>query len=428
MGYHNCCVPHTIMRNIFENPGWTTQYTPYQPEVAQGRLEGLLNYQTMVCELTGMEVANASLLDESTAAAEAMGLSHRHNKRRKLVLSKTLHPQTISVVKTRADSLGLTVEAGNIHEVDFSNRDIAGALFQYPDTEGNIEDITKVIEHAHSHGVSITKDSSSWHAQCMLSKAHLKLLCYYDAEICAKAAKKYNPDPKFKSIIDTLLAEAQVHSRDEKKWNQSIDICKQLLIEDRNNAMALECMCRAHIHLEKWDIAKKLLAKLETMYTSGSNEVTAILLRVQLAELADKAMPPLDILFGITVKHPDSPDAWYHLGMRCLEEDEIQQCINALFKNDIGSIVLAAAVYRLSEVERKVVEAKLTYLLSPEIGCSIIWFLHQWTVSYIQMDELLDSKIQIQPRNASEINDQHDKSMHYIICKLHLSERFVYGT
>ncbi|XP_075228313.1 glycine dehydrogenase (decarboxylating), mitochondrial-like isoform X4 [Lycorma delicatula] len=152
MGYHNCCVPHTIMRNIFENPGWTTQYTPYQPEVAQGRLEGLLNYQTMVCELTGMEVANASLLDESTAAAEAMGLSHRHNKRRKLVLSKTLHPQTISVVKTRADSLGLTVEAGNIHEVDFSNRDIAGALFQYPDTEGNIEDITKVIEHAHSHG------------------------------------------------------------------------------------------------------------------------------------------------------------------------------------------------------------------------------------------------------------------------------------
>lgn len=96
--------------------------------------------------------------------------------------------------------------------------------------------------------------------------------------------------------------------------------------------MALECMCRAHIHLEKWDIAKKLLAKLETMYTSSGNEVTAILLRVQLAELADKAMPPLDILFGITVKHPDSPDAWYHLGMRCLEEDEIQQCINALFK------------------------------------------------------------------------------------------------
>ncbi|KAJ8931698.1 hypothetical protein NQ314_015345 [Rhamnusium bicolor] len=155
MGYHNCCVPHTIMRNIFENPGWTTQYTPYQPEVAQGRLEGLLNYQTLVSDLTGLEVANASLLDEGTAAAEALSLCYRQNRRPKLLVSNMLHPQTISVVETRCQSLGLTVEINDVFEVDFSNRDIAGVLFQYPDTEGNVHDFSAVTEHAHSHGTLV---------------------------------------------------------------------------------------------------------------------------------------------------------------------------------------------------------------------------------------------------------------------------------
>lgn len=155
MGYHNCCVPHTIMRNIFENPGWTTQYTPYQPEVAQGRLEGLLNYQTMVTELTGLEVANASLLDEGTAAAEALSLCYRQNKRQKLLVSNLLHPQTISVVQTRCQSLGLTVEVNDVFEVDFSSREYAGVLVQYPDTEGNVHDFSAVSEQAHSHGTLV---------------------------------------------------------------------------------------------------------------------------------------------------------------------------------------------------------------------------------------------------------------------------------
>ncbi|CAG2058185.1 unnamed protein product, partial [Timema podura] len=152
MGYNSCCVPHTIMRNMFENPGWTTQYTPYQPEVAQGRLEGLLNYQTMVSDLTGMEVANASLLDEGTAAAEAMSLFFRQNKRRKLFLSHLLHPQTVSVVQTRADSQGLTVEVGDVLRADFSSRDVAGVLVQYPDTEGTVTDFSVMVEHAHENG------------------------------------------------------------------------------------------------------------------------------------------------------------------------------------------------------------------------------------------------------------------------------------
>lgn len=155
MGYYNCCVPHAIMRNIFENPGWTTQYTPYQPEVAQGRLESLLNFQTMVCDLTGMEVANASLLDEGTAAAEALSLCFRQNKRRRLVLSDQLHPQTVSVVQTRADSLGLAVDVVDVNKADFSNRDVAGVLLQYPDTNGSVLDFSAIVDQAHENGTLV---------------------------------------------------------------------------------------------------------------------------------------------------------------------------------------------------------------------------------------------------------------------------------
>ena len=132
----------------------TTQYTPYQPEIAQGRLESLLNYQTMVCDLTAMDNSNASLLDEGTAAAEALGLCYRFNKRKRFILSDKLHPQTISCVETRAGPFGIKIEVGNVFDIDFSSKDISGIIFQYPDTEGNICDFTKVIEDAHNNGVS----------------------------------------------------------------------------------------------------------------------------------------------------------------------------------------------------------------------------------------------------------------------------------
>ncbi|XP_072940362.1 glycine dehydrogenase (decarboxylating), mitochondrial [Epargyreus clarus] len=156
MGYHNCCVPHTIMRNMFENPGWTTQYTPYQPEVAQGRLEGLLNYQTMVSDLTGLDVANASLLDEGTAAAEALSLCHRHNKRTKFVVSERLHPQTLAVVQTRLDALGLEVKVvPDVRQADFAQRDISAVLLQCPDTRGLVYDYSALAAAAQEHGTLV---------------------------------------------------------------------------------------------------------------------------------------------------------------------------------------------------------------------------------------------------------------------------------
>lgn len=185
MGYYNCCVPHTILRNIFENPGWTTQYTPYQPEIAQGRLEGLLNYQTMICDMTGMEVANASLLDEGTAAAEALALAYRHNKRKKLFVSNTVHPQTISVIATRATSLGLDLEVGDVFKVDTGDKNYAGILLQYPDTRGSIHNFTDVIKKAHENGTLVCA------AVDLLALAILQPPHEFDIDICVGTSQRF---------------------------------------------------------------------------------------------------------------------------------------------------------------------------------------------------------------------------------------------
>ncbi|XP_028910492.1 glycine dehydrogenase (decarboxylating), mitochondrial [Ornithorhynchus anatinus] len=167
MGYYNCSVPQTIMRNLLENAGWVTQYTPYQPEVSQGRLESLLNFQTMVCDITGMDVANASLLDEGTAAAEAMQLCHRHSKRRKFYVDIRCHPQTIAVVQTRANYIGVITELKLPHEMDFSGKDVSGVLFQYPDTEGKVEDFMELVDRAHQNG-TLTCCATDLLALCVL--------------------------------------------------------------------------------------------------------------------------------------------------------------------------------------------------------------------------------------------------------------------
>lgn len=149
-GYHNCITPAVILRNVLENPGWYTSYTPYQAEIAQGRLEALLNYQTMVVDLTGLEIANSSLLDEGTAAAEAMSMSYGacKTKANAFFIDAGCHPQTIEVVKTRALPLGIEVIIDHYANFDFSTP-IFGALLQYPATDGTINDYRSFIERVH---------------------------------------------------------------------------------------------------------------------------------------------------------------------------------------------------------------------------------------------------------------------------------------
>jgi len=159
MGYYGTITPPVIQRNILENPGWYTQYTPYQPEIAQGRLEALLNFQTMIADLTGMEIANSSLLDEGTAAAESMTLCQRAQPRKSTAdtffVSELCHPQTVAVVQTRAKPLGINVIVGNHEEYDFSSETF-GVLLQYPATNGDVIDYSDFIARAHDAGALVT--------------------------------------------------------------------------------------------------------------------------------------------------------------------------------------------------------------------------------------------------------------------------------
>ena len=157
-GYYDTITPPVIQRNVLENPGWYTQYTPYQAEISQGRLEALLNFQTMVTDLTALDIANASMLDEATAAAEAMMMSHRFkgaDGRNIYFVSENCHPQNIEVVRTRGAALGIEVVVGNHETYSFSNK-VFGALVQYPDTFGAIHEYSGFAEKAHAAGAMLT--------------------------------------------------------------------------------------------------------------------------------------------------------------------------------------------------------------------------------------------------------------------------------
>ena len=160
MGYYGCVTPSVIRRNVLEDPGWYTPYTPYQAEIAQGRLEALLNFQTMVTDLTGMEVSTASLLDEATAAAEAMAMLHRiqtgqSSQANLFLVSDKCFPQTIDVVAGRAEPLGIELQVVSVTDMRFDDR-VFGALLQCPDDDGRVDDLRPVIERAHAAGVLVT--------------------------------------------------------------------------------------------------------------------------------------------------------------------------------------------------------------------------------------------------------------------------------
>jgi len=158
MGYHDTITPGVILRNVLENPGWYTAYTPYQPEIAQGRLEGLLHFQQMIIDLTGMDMANASMLDEGSAAAEAMAMSKRQQKRNKsncFIVDQNTHPQTLAIIHTRAEHFGFEVLVGDAHQL-VAEHDCFGVLLHYPGSDGTVVDLRTTIDLAHTKNALVT--------------------------------------------------------------------------------------------------------------------------------------------------------------------------------------------------------------------------------------------------------------------------------
>ena len=179
-GYYNTHLPGVIKRNILENPGWYTQYTPYQAEISQGRLEALLNFQTMVSDLTNLPISNASLLDEATAAAEAMVMFFNTSKvstKINFLVSDKCHPQTIDVLKTRSEPMGINLKIGQINASDFDDT-VFGALIQYPDTEGYISNFTQLCKSAHENNVFV----------CLATDLHALTILKPPGEMGADAA------------------------------------------------------------------------------------------------------------------------------------------------------------------------------------------------------------------------------------------------
>jgi glycine dehydrogenase len=210
LGYYGTITPPVILRNILENPGWYTQYTPYQAEISQGRLEALLNWQTMVCDLTALPLSNASLLDEGTAAAEAMTMcqSATKGKRTAFFVSERCLPQTIAVVQTRAEALGLEVIVGDHESFDFAKRPVFGALVQYPTADGEVLDYAAFGEKVHGAGALLVV------ATDLLALTVLKAPGEFGADIALGSAQRFGVPMGYGGPHAAFLATRDAFKRD----------------------------------------------------------------------------------------------------------------------------------------------------------------------------------------------------------------------
>ncbi len=279
MGFSGCFVPSVIQRAILENPGWYTQYTPYQAEISQGRLEALLNFQTMIADLTALPLSNASLLDEATAAAEAMHMCHAvtGDERRRFFVAEDCHPQTIAVVKTRALPLGYEVEVGPVATLDPAKPGLFGVLVQYPTTDGRVLDYTLLAERVHAAGALLVV------AADLLALTILRAPGEMGADIAVGSAQRFGVPMGYGGPHAAFMA-----TRDEYKRQMPGRIIGLSRDAEGRPALRLALQTREqHIRRDKATsnicTSQVLLAIMASMYAvwHGPDGLTAIARRVR---------------------------------------------------------------------------------------------------------------------------------------------------
>jgi glycine dehydrogenase len=300
MGYSDTHTPPVIQRNILENPGWYTQYTPYQAEISQGRLEALINFQTVITELTGFEIANASLLDEGTAAAEAMLMffnTKRQPKEAVFFVSDQCHPQTITILQTRAEPLGIQIRSGDFHELDFSEK-IFGALLQYPATDGAIYDYRGFCAKAQANGTLVAV------AADLLSLALLTPPGEFGADAAVGNTQRFGVPPgfggphaayfatkeQFKRLLPGRIIGASIDARGKQAFRMALQTREQHIRREK----ATSNICTAQV----------LLAVMAGMYAvyHGPQGLQAIAERIHnLAKILGKGLEKL----GHKILHKD---------------------------------------------------------------------------------------------------------------------------
>ncbi|MGE0394605.1 MAG: aminomethyl-transferring glycine dehydrogenase, partial [Vicinamibacterales bacterium] len=354
LGYHDTVTPSVILRMVMENPGWYTPYTPYQAEIAQGRLESLLNFQTMVTDLTGMEVANASLLDEATAAAEAMTLLHRvrpasRGPARRFLVSDRVFPQTLAVLRGRAEPLGLELVVGPASEMTFDDG-VFGALVQYPDESGTVEDWRPFIERAHAAGVLVAVGTD------LLTLALLTPPGEMGADVVYGNAQRFGVPLGFGGPHAAFFATRQAFVRQMpgRLIGVSVDAHGQPAYR-----MALATR-EQHIRREKATsnicTAQALLANMAAMYAvyHGPGGLRAIAARVHAMTVAlDAALTALgmeqlnaDYFDTIRVRVPGDAEAirqralWVNVNFRYEGEDTVVIALNETVVDDDLAVIV----------------------------------------------------------------------------------------